>query len=399
MTQKHDVIVVGAGPAGSATAYFLAKQGADVLLLDKSEFPRDKTCGDAISPRALHVINQMGLLDELTVAAHCVHSLHLYAPNGVHIETPVPAETGMPDYTLVVPRLQLDVRLQSCAIEAGAQFQGEEKVIDLLRLEEAVVGVRTRTRAGEQEYIASGVVIATGAAMRVMESADLLPSKPSLMLAARTYFEDVSDIRDQIEFYFNDVALPGYGWMFPTGPTSANVGVGYIGKLHSSPRVAFDKLIEEHPRLQEILSQARGVGPVKSFPLRVDFHKSQKTAAGLIAVGEAVGLVNPYTGEGIDYALESGQIAAKVVGALLQRGMPWTVQNLEPYVQTVNARFQKLFVLMTRARGLYYNPHVLNRIFGGGRQALVKTLVEIAFSNANPALAFRPRTLWEIARP
>ena len=399
MTQKHDVIVIGAGPAGSATAYFLAQRGADVLLLDKSEFPRDKTCGDALSQRALHVINQMGLLEELTTAGHCVHSLHVYAPNGVCAEAALPNGPELPEYALVVPRMRLDARLQSRAIEAGAQFRGEETAIDFLREEGAVVGVRTHTRAGEQEYFADGVVIATGAAMRVMERAELLPSKPSVMLAARAYFEDVADIRDQIEFYFNDVALPGYGWMFPTGPTTANVGVGYIGKLHPSPRVAFDRLIEEHPRLQEILSQARAVGPVKSFPLRVDFHKSQKTAAGLIAVGEAVGLVNPYTGEGIDYALESGQIAAKVVGTLLQRGIPWTVKNLEPYAQAVNARFQKLFVIMTRARGLYYNPHVLNRIFGGGRQALVKTMIDIAFSNANPALAFRPRTLWEIARP
>jgi len=399
VTKQHDVIVVGAGPAGSATAYFLARQGADVLLLDKAEFPRDKTCGDAISPRGLRVLADMGLLDELSAESHRVHSLHIYAPNGNRAVAAVPRAEGYPPYALVVPRLRLDASIQARACAAGAEFRGRHLVADIICSDGAACGVQARTPHGLREYDAGGVVIATGAATRLLESAGLLPAKPVHMLAARAYFDNVLGIDDQIEFYFNQVSLPGYGWMFPTGPHSANVGVGYIGDLHPSPRSAFQQLIATHPRLQTILADAETDGVVKGFPLRVDFHRAQKTAPGIVATGEAVGLVNPFTGEGIDYALESGQLAAGAIADLLTRGAPWTTANLAHYERALDRRFKTLFVMMMRARRLYYNRMVLNRIFGANRQALLETLMGIVFSNADPGLAFAPRTLLQIARP
>lgn len=400
MTRQHDVIVVGAGPAGSATAYFLARRGADVLLLDKSDFPRDKTCGDALSPRALRVLDEMGLLAELAKTSYCVNTLRLYAPNGVRAQAPVPSADGLPRYALVVPRLRLDACIQARAVGAGARFVGKCAASDVVRDDGgAVVGVRGKTPAGEREFRARGIVIATGAATRLLQRAALLPGKPALMLAARAYFENVAGIEGQIEFYFNHVSLPGYGWAFPTSSSAANVGVGYVGGLHRSPRVDFDRFVAGHPRLREILAAAEQVGPVRGFPLRVDFHRSRKVGHGVVAVGESIGLVNPFTGEGIDYALESGQMAAQVLGDLLERGAPWTPANLRGYVRSVDRRFHKLFVLMTLARRVYYNRLMLNRIFGSGRQPLLNTLVDVCFSNADPALAFAPRTLWEIARP
>src|SRR3990170_3552587 len=102
MQQTRDVLVVGAGPAGSATAYFLAQQGFDVFLLDKSEFPRDKTCGDGLSPRALHVLRSMGLLDSLLAAGHRVNNVYLFTPNGRLVEARVPPFDGLPEFTLVI---------------------------------------------------------------------------------------------------------------------------------------------------------------------------------------------------------------------------------------------------------------------------------------------------------
>ena len=401
MTEQHEVIVVGAGPAGSATAYFLAIQGIDVLLVDKSDFPRDKTCGDGLTPRALHILDQMGLLDDLKATTQVAEMLRFFAPNGNQVETSVPTTRGLPAYGLVVPRLILDVAMQQRAVQAGAKFQGQSAVVDFVQEVDGSVNLRVRHAGRVRELRARGMVIATGAAMKLLQTVGLLPARPSLMVAARAYYENVADIDQQLEFYFGHISLPGYGWMFPTSPTTANVGMGYLGRVHPSPRVGFERLVANHPRLRQILAGADMIGPIRSYPLRVDFHRVPKVRPGVVAVGEAIGLVNPLTGEGIDYALESGQIAAEVIGEVLSSGLSWTPATLRKYVRRVNGRFHKLFVLMTWARRLYFNRPVLNRIYGRnfGNKGALETLISVSFGNASPALAFSPRVIWEIIRP
>ena len=395
------MIVVGAGPAGSATAYFLATQGVDVLLLDKSNFPRDKTCGDGLTPRALHVLDQMGLLDDLRATAQKADTLRLFAPNGNLVETPFPAARGLPPYALVIPRLSLDIAIQQCAVQAGAKFQGQSKVVDIVSEAGHGMCVRLKHAGRVRELHARGVVISTGAATRLLRAVGLLPERPGLMVAARAYFENVAGIEQQLEFYFGHISLPGYGWMFPTSPTTANVGVAYFGKRHPSPRAGFEKFVAEHPRMQQILAGADKIGRVRSYPLRVDFHRAPKVRPGVVGVGEAIGLVNPVTGEGIDYALESGQIAAEVIAEVLMAGQPWTPAAFRKYVRRVNERFHKLFVLATWTRRLYFNQPVLNRLFrrGSGNQSGIETLISLSSSNARPALLFSPRMIWAIARP
>ncbi len=401
MTEQHDVIVVGAGPAGSATAFFLAKQGVDVLLVDKSEFPRDKTCGDAVLPRALQILDQMGLLDDLKAAAHKADLFRLYAPNGTLVETPIPAADGVPPYALVVPRLKLDAAIQQRAVQAGAKFQGESTVVDAVAQAGNIVSVQLKHAGKLRELHAKGVVISTGAATRLLKTVGLLPKRPSFMIAARAYFENVADIKQQLELYFNRISLPGYGWMFPTSPTAANIGVGYVGKPPASPRAGFEDFVADHPRMNEILGEAEMAGPVRSYPLRVDFHRSPKVRPGMVAVGEAIGLVNPFSGEGIDYALESGQIAAEVITEVLMAGQPWTPAAFRKYVRHLDKRFRALFVFATWARRLYFNRPVLNRIFrqGSSNQWVVDTLTRVALGSARPERAFSPRVIWGIARP
>ncbi len=189
--------------------------------------------------------------------------------------------------------------------------------------------------------------------------------------------------------------------MFPTSPTTANIGVGYVGKPPASPRVGFEDFVAQNPRMNEILGEAEMAGPVRSYPLRVDFHRSPKVRPGMVAVGEAIGLVNPFSGEGIDYALESGQIAAEVITEVLLAGQPWTPAAFRKYVRHLDKRFRALFVFATWARRLYFNRPVLNRILrqGSSNHRAVETLTRVALGSAKPDRIFSPGVIWGIARP
>jgi geranylgeranyl reductase family protein len=390
-----DVIIVGAGPAGSATAYFLARAGVHVLLLDKASFPRDKTCGDGLSPRAQHMLAAMGLLDTVAQQAHSAEALHLYAPNAQRAVAAVHSEFDLPNRTLILPRQTFDHLLQQHAIAAGAHFR-VARVRGLLREGGQVAGVKL----AHETLRAPLVVLATGATTGLPSEAGLLPRRPRLSVAARRYFQGVSEVGQHLDFYFDNVPLPGYGWLFPTGPDSANVGIWYGGRWPLSSRAAFVPFVQQHPRLRRLLAGAQAKQPLKSYPLRTDFLQSRRLQPGVLGVGEAVGLVNPFTGEGIDYALESGQMAAGVIAEALAQGPP-TYERLLPYVRQLDAHFRRLFVVMSVAHTFYFNAPTFNRIFGRGErsQQLVDGLIRICFGGGDPLHTLRPRFVLDLFRP
>ncbi|MBI4314810.1 MAG: geranylgeranyl reductase family protein [Chloroflexi bacterium] len=389
---KHDIAVVGAGPGGSAAAYFLARHGFDVALIDKAAFPRDKTCGDGVSPRALHVLSQMGLLEHLTAASYRVNFLDFFAPNGVCCPVEVPRMKNLPPFTLIVPRFKLDDTIRRRAVEAGAAFHQME-VTGPLRDGNRIAGVYGEGRA----IAAKLTLIATGAATGLLERCDFLPRKPTVMVAARQYFEDLPRFIDRLEFYFDRVPLPGYAWVFPTSPTTANIGIGYLGKQRHSPRSLLEEFYKTHPRVRDLIRSATPVGPIKGYPLRIDFPESIPMVEGALAVGEAVGLVNPFTGEGIDYALESGQIAAECIAAAPN----FSPRGLRDYPRRLNARFRHLFVVTIRLRNAYYNTFMLNRLFGSAARSryIRDTIINVCFGDTDPLAAVGPRMLWEMFRP
>ncbi len=389
---KHNIAIVGAGPAGSAAAYFLARGGLDVALIDKATFPRDKTCGDGVSPRALHVLDQMGLLAGLAARSFRVNRLDFYTPNSRLCTASVPHMSGLPGYTLIVPRFILDDEIRKRAIEAGAKFY-QLDITGVMKDGNRIVGVKSNGAT----VTAKLTVIATGAATRLLQQTGLLHGKPALMVAARQYFEHLPPLADRLEFYFDHIPLPGYGWLFPTSPTSANIGAGYFGPHANSPRSLLENFYRDHPRVRELIKNATPVGPIKGYPLRVDFPDATVMIEGGIAVGEAIGLVNPFTGEGIDYALESGQIAAECILA----ARDYTPNGLRDYPRRLNARFRNYFVVITRMRDFFYNTFMLNRLFGrGAKNAHIReTIMNICFGETDPLQAFSPKMIWELFKP
>lgn len=402
----RDVVIVGAGPAGSALAYFLAAQGQDVLLLDKADFPRDKTCGDAISPRALRVLKRLDLLNPVLAAGRRVQRVVIFSPNGQHLESPVPPYGDLPDYSVVLPRFQLDDLMRQQAVAAGAEFRPNVTVTNVLRETsndgERFVGVRATTPAGPAEFRGRVTVLAVGASVSILQRAQLLAEAPAFGRAARTYFEGVRGLSDAVEFHFDSVPLPGYGWLFPTSPTSANVGAGYFCRPgqpapYSSPRQAYDAFIA-NPYVAGVLAHAQPAAPIRGYPLRFDFPAARTAFPGLLLVGEACGLVNPLTGEGIDYAVESAEVAADVLIRALAGGQG-PAQTAQTYSQALRDRFLRMFANILRVRDLYLRPWVLNRFVAAANHNddLKLLLIHIALGNMDPAQALAPKTLLQVA--
>jgi len=393
MSHLYDVAVIGAGPGGSAAAHYLAKSGLDVLLLDKSEFPRDKTCGDGLTPRALHVLDDMGILDEVRSAGFQINGLELHARAGNSLRAPIPTHPQYPDHLLIVPRLKLDDTIRRRAITSGAQFEaplrvrGIETHADRLRIHTDATGRLFEARVG---------ILAIGANMRLLRELGILKRQPKMILAARAYYEGMAGISDHVEAHFAGVPLPGYGWVFPTSHTAANVGLGFWQtsmpwrRMPGSARFAMDEFLR-HPKLSPRLADAEQLGPIKSYPLRIDFASAPTYAERILLVGETAGLVSPLTGEGIDFALESGQIAASYLVDAFARGD----FAMAGYDRLLRQEFQSIFRFLDYARRFYINPLLMGRTIAVAkhRPELKRLLVNVLMSQQHPSGLITPNVV------
>jgi geranylgeranyl reductase family protein len=402
MTDGAEVVIVGAGPAGSALAYFLARAGREVLLLDKAEFPRDKTCGDGLTPRALGVLRHMGLLETITAAGRRIGGLRFYAPDGRLVDSPIPAWGDLPTHLVVLPRMRLDHLILEHARQAGARYREKVEVTNVAREGGRVVGVEAQTPNGPEVMRARYVVVATGAGVGLLERAQLLERPPQFGRAVRGYYDGVGQLTDAIEFHMHSVTLPGYAWVFPTSGTAANIGVGdFTPKAQQrgrpTPRQALDAFMV-NPLVAERMAGARVVGAIKGYPLRFDFPTARLAYPGLMLIGEAAGLVNPLTGEGIDYALESAEAAAEGLIDALREGHS-DERAAEAHTRALRQRFQRTFVTIVRVRDVYLRPWLLNRAARAANRYddFCRTLVLICLGNVDPVLGLTPKMLWQLA--
>jgi geranylgeranyl reductase family protein len=374
----HDALIIGAGPAGAAAATFLkeAAPGLDVLLLDRNTFPRDKTCGDGLTPRALRVLDDLRLLPEVARLGCSVDAYEVVAPNGRVTRAPITASPG----ATVLPRLILDDLLLRRALASGAQFEAD---VAVSRLEPTAAGVRATTDQGHT-FDGRLALVATGAAFGLLTRSGILSRPPKAMLATRTYFEDLQhDVARSFQLRFDDVPQPGYGWIFPVADRAANVGVGFLPHRRSGlPTAAFDRFVAG-PAVARILQGGRQAGPVKGYPIRVDFLSAPTYASNTLLLGEAAGLVNPLTGEGIDYALESAHIAADVAGSRLTSTQPLA---LSEYHARLHARFDRIFRFSEWIRDWYCKPPILNALvpLANRRPELRSLLANIVLGEREP---------------
>ncbi|GAA4150142.1 geranylgeranyl reductase family protein [Actinomadura keratinilytica] len=329
-TRQADVIVVGAGPAGSSTAYWLAQAGLDVLLLEKATFPRDKICGDGLTPRAVRALVGMGV-DVNAPGWARNKGLRIYG-GGVKVELPWPELASFPDYGLVRPRMDLDQLLAEHAAKAGARLlQGCTVTGPILHeRNDRIIGVTAKYLGEEVEFHAPLVVAADGNSTRLSVAMGLRRREDRPMgVAVRRYFRtprhDDEYMEAWLELWDGQRLLPGYGWVFPVGDGTSNVGLGLLNTSKAFQNVDYRGMMRawcaQMPEEWQF-DEDHATGPIRGAALPMGFNRQPHYTRGMLLVGDAGGMVNPFNGEGIDYALESGRLAADIMVQALSRRTP-----------------------------------------------------------------------------
>ncbi|THA27639.1 geranylgeranyl reductase family protein [Streptomyces sp. RKND-216] len=325
---RADVIVVGAGPAGSATAYHLARSGLDVLLLEKTAFPREKVCGDGLTPRATKQLVAMGI--DISEEAGWLRNKGLrIIGGGQRLQLDWPELASYPDYGLVRKRDDFDDQLARQAQKAGA------RLYERCNVGEPILDARTgritgvHAKLGEEKkpvtFHAPIVVAADGNSTRLSLKMGLHRREDRPMgVAVRTYFTSPRHDDDYLESWLElwdrrgeqDRLLPGYGWIFGMGDGTSNVGLGVLNTSESFQDLDWREVLKAWCAS---MPQEWGytpdnmTGPIRGAALPMAFNRQPHYTKGLLLVGDAGGLVNPFNGEGIAYAMESGAIAAEVI--------------------------------------------------------------------------------------
>ncbi|MEK6256064.1 MAG: geranylgeranyl reductase family protein [Chloroflexota bacterium] len=401
MISSHDVIVVGAGPAGSAAAHFLAKQGIDVLLLDKAQFPRDKTCGDGLTPRALGVLKDMGILERVEKIGNRLNGIELNVGNGYSMAAPIPKKDNLPNHIVIAPRLELDNIIRQAAIDSGAKFKGNTRVT---AIEQDEHGAEVTASLGQTKvrFKAKIIIMAIGANIRLLTQMGILKKPPTMILAARGYYDGLQGLSDYVQAHFDGVPLPGYGWIFPISDSIANIGVGFWKPFlpWQKPPVSAAIAIKEFlasPVMLPIMNGAKAISPIKGYPLRIDFATAPTYHNRILLVGETAGLVSPRTGEGIDFALESGKLAAQFLEKAFVVG-DFSASYLSGYDKLLRDHFQRLFVFLSFIRRLYVNPILIRRfVWAAERNPELKDVfVKIIMSEADAARVINLNTMRRI---
>ncbi len=389
---RTDVLVVGGGPAGSAAAYWLARAGHDVVVAEKKQFPREKTCGDGLTPRAVHQLEEMGLAARLT-EYHRFEGLRTIA-HGRTIEMQWPDHPVFPSHGYVVRRRDLDTFVAENAAEAGATLLGGHEVTTPL-VRDGLVRGATLVRKSDGEEItveARYVVVADGANSRFGRALGTARNKAYPQgIAIRGYYESpmhadpwiesALDVRDR-----NGNSMPGYGWIFPVGDGTINVGIGLLSTFRDYKSVNTTHLMDEWAHT---LPEHWGIDPDAPLApptggrLPMAGSVNPKVGPTWIVVGDAAGSINPFNGEGIDYAYETGRMAAELVAEALATGSGRPLQAYPDLLEAEYGLYFKVARLFVKAIGRPALMREMTRV-GMHSQTLMEWVLRIMANLLRP---------------
>lgn len=397
MALESDIAIVGAGPAGSACAATLAEQGYDVTLIDKDHFPREKACGDGLTPEAITVLDRLDLGDFLSQFSP-IEGLRVALDHRRGLVTRFDDSPGR-----CVPRASLDGRLVNAAVDRGARLiKARVQGFELDQRADRAAAILAGDRGATSSITAKRIVACDGATSVLRRDANFKPAANAARAwAIRGYYATERRLDDLFDVYMplevNGALLVGYGWVFPVGDRVANIGVGYLrpGGVDSAPRfnaalAAFvDELrVREARRFGDIEALGKPIGA----PIAANFNAGSCSHHTVVFAGDAAGLTDTFTGEGISAALGSGSLAAEYVhrsltgrgsladyGSQLDRQLPRESQDLSVIARAVTRVDQTSDLAQAR-------PQHLNFLLSGSSIGLDADL--FLKPNATPVAVF-----------
>jgi menaquinone-9 beta-reductase len=379
----HDVVIVGGGPAGSSCAYWLADAGWDVVVVEKKHFPRVKTCGDGLTPRAVRQLADMGLEDALA-GSHKYGGLRAFG-FGQSLEMQWPEHPNFPSYGYTITRHDLDGLVAERAVKAGATLLAGTEVVAPI-IDEAAgppstlprlggVTVKDKESGASRDIRARYVVVADGANSRFGRLLGTARRRDlPLGMALRGYYtsdrhddpfiESHLDIRDA-----EGNVVPGYGWIFPMGDGRVNVGVGLLATDRRWKGVntthLMDAFVNWAPESWG-LSPETCLGPPTGGKLPMGLSVGPRAGGNVLVAGDAAGCINPFNGEGIAYGYETGRLAAAALGGALAGAGPGALGDYDRQLQAAYGPYYKVARAFVR---MISNPQAMKLCVGVGMRS------------------------------
>lgn len=310
-----DVVIVGGGPAGSTLAYHLSKANVKTIVIEAEKFPRDKVCGDGVSPIALRELHDIGITQTDTFKkANAIEQVGLFIKDDqAYIQLEKPDE--LPYHARIIPRIDLDHMIYQVAKNAGAVYCENCRVIDYNVSTHKVV--TTYKNGTTKKQIISKLIVGADGSRSIVgrKLRGAMPDPAYQLLGLRSYYKNVEGPQNRVDIYFSEDNFPGIYWLFPKGKTGANVGMAMIYKTcpqrASEVRQRFASHIAANPDLKKRLGKGKTTEKIQGWPITFYDSRNPITADRVLLVGEAGGLINPLSGDGIQYAVLSARWASE----------------------------------------------------------------------------------------
>ena len=382
-TRQTDVLVIGGGPSGGAAAYWLASAGHDVTVVERKRFPREKTCGDGLTPRSVKQLEEMGLTDELASAGHRYDGLRSHG-FGKTLELAWPSHPDLPSYGYVITRKDLDALVAGRAAKAGAtvweRAEATEPIVESGLVRGATIVRKDEPDAAPVEIRARYVIVADGANSRFGRALGTSRNRDyPLGMAIRGYYtsprhdepwiDSWLDIRDK-----QGNVLPGYGWIFPVGDGRVNVGIGLLSTFNQWKAVNTTHLMAsfvEYAPASWDLRPETCCGPPTGGRLPMGLSVGPHSGPTYLVVGDAGGTINPFNGEGIAYAYETGRMAAEAIHVALASGDGTALSSYEQRLEDTYGLYFKVARAFVRIIG---HPELMRLLVSTGMHS--RTLME-----------------------